>query len=85
MKTNQNIPKLLAFVAIVTVPLGMFQFWPFTLTFLIIGGVVAGIITALTGHVVNLFLVLVVEYLLMVSTIFLVFCMQGQNEKRKTR
>ncbi len=50
---------------IIGVSLVLFQCWPLALMFFILGGIATGIIAALTGHVVNYFLVLLIEYILM--------------------
>jgi len=65
MEHNKNIRRSVTIGVIIGISLAPFQFWPFTLVFMILGGIATGIITALTGYMINYFLVLLVEYALM--------------------
>jgi len=71
------------FGVIIGVSLGLLQFWPFTLVFFILGGIATAVISAMTGYMADFFLVLFVEYILMVSIMFLALYVQGRRFDKK--
>lgn len=69
---SSNISKSLVIIGIVSATLALFQFWPFTLIFLLVGAIATGVISGIVGHPVSFSLILLTEYLLMLMIIFLV-------------
>ena len=59
--------------AIFGLSIGLFQFWPFTLAFLLVGGLASLIVDVMVGHMVSFALVLLVEYMLMLAIFFMVW------------
>lgn len=79
--SDKSMHRSLMFGAIIGVSLGLFQFWPFALIFFILGGITTGVISVMTGYMVNFFLVLVIEYLLMVSIMFALYVYGRRGKK----
>ena len=83
MRYNKSIRKSIMIWVSISMPLALFQFWPFTLVFFILGGIATGIITVITGYGINFFLVLVIEYLLMVAILFAALYVQERRFDKK--
>ncbi len=79
---NKSICRSVMFGAIIGLSLGLFHFWPFTLVFMLLGGIVAVVISVITGHAINFLLVLVIEYLLMVSIMFIALYVHGRRNDK---
>ena len=83
MNQTKSVRRLIMFSVVIGLSLGLFQFWPFTLVFFLLGGIATVIVSATTGYMVDFFLVLIVEYLLMVSILSFALYVQGRRFEKK--
>ena len=70
------------FTVALAMTLAMFQFWPFLLIFLILGTVATFVISAITGYMINFFLVLIIQFVLMVAIIYATALFQVKRGKK---
>ena len=85
MNRNRSIHRLMVVGAIIGISLAPFQFWPFTLVFLILGAIATGVITALTGYVINYLLVLFIEYIILMLLILSIVFYVVYGGRTKTK
>jgi hypothetical protein len=66
-----------------SIAIALLQFWPFIIIFFVLGGVATVIIGLLSGQEINYFLILPVEFLLIVVTILCIIYVRAVKNSRK--